>query len=165
MSDLFVISYLIFVHIVLCILMVYVVKLRKHIKCLVVRQINALPANVQPCSDEDVWRQKVVDFITQHLHQSQLQTKDVANAHYMSKRSFQRRFKHTFGVTFGAYLTEVRMALACERLLQNHRVSEVAAMCGYSNLSYFSYSFKQYYGVSPSNFLHQSNRYKLPTKG
>jgi AraC-like DNA-binding protein len=62
-------------------------------------------------------------------------------------------FRKTHGTTVTAYLTEVRLKEAEKMLIGNERtLSEVAAMCGFSDQSYFSKVFSAKMGCTPGDY-------------
>lgn len=67
------------------------------------------------------------------------------NASYLS-----RLFKEETGESFSRYLTSVRMKNAKD-LVSNHDIplSEIGAIVGYTDYSYFIKVFKKYYGITP----------------
>lgn len=57
------------------------------------------------------------------------------------------------GITFNKYLIKVRMEKAKELLkFSNEKVINIATMCGYNEVYYFSHSFKKFTGMSPKEF-------------
>jgi AraC-like DNA-binding protein len=61
------------------------------------------------------------------------------------------------GITPQDLLKEARIKHACQLLRQTDKnISEVAYACGFSDPKYFSRSFKQSMGVSPSDYRDQS---------
>ncbi|CAH0525119.1 helix-turn-helix transcriptional regulator [Vibrio hippocampi] len=166
MTDFLYLCYFVILHLLLVALLVYVLQLRYRLKQRHTVQTSTFSQVQDPAQNDsqitsstpqtsEAWRDKVSSLISQHLHQTGLHTGDIAQMLYMSKRSFQRRFKAEFEMTFGSYLMMVRMTSAKALLQESLLVSEVAARCGYSDLSYFCFCFKQYYGVSPSHYLPQ----------
>lgn len=101
---------------------------------------------------------KAVDFINQHYTES-INLTDVAVAVHLNSEYFCRLFKEETGRNFSNYLANLRLNKAVE-LLRNsdHKVSEIAGLVGYSNLSYFSTLFKKYYGISPFDFRNKNTR-------
>jgi signal transduction histidine kinase/ligand-binding sensor domain-containing protein/CheY-like chemotaxis protein len=71
----------------------------------------------------------------------------------MSHSNFYRKIKNLTGQTGKDILLSMRMKRAKQILTDNQgiRISEVAYMVGYSNPKYFSQSFKEFYGVLPSD--------------
>jgi signal transduction histidine kinase/ligand-binding sensor domain-containing protein/DNA-binding response OmpR family regulator len=70
----------------------------------------------------------------------------------MSHSNFYRKIKNITGQSGKDILLDMRMKRAKQILTDTKgiRVSEVAYMVGYTNPKYFSQSFKDYYGVLPS---------------
>ena len=58
-----------------------------------------------------------------------------------------------YGVTLFEYRTQVRVQEAKNLLLSNrYSITEIAGMCGYSNASKFSATFKKITGVNPREY-------------
>ena len=71
----------------------------------------------------------------------------------MSLSTFKRKFARIYGVPPNKWLLQKRMELAADLLLhQREKPSEVYHKVGYENHSSFTQSFKQIYGVTPSDF-------------
>ena len=66
-------------------------------------------------------------------------------------------FKNTTGKTVKSYITDYRMQQAV-RLLRNPTVpvGDIAVRCGYRNGNYFSFRFKEHFGISPTEYREQS---------
>lgn len=72
-----------------------------------------------------------------------------ANIH-LSYSYFAKLFRVVTGKTFKEYLTGVRLAKAHNILISTSLpITDVAASCGYSNLSYFISEYKKMYGRTP----------------
>ena len=68
----------------------------------------------------------------------------------MSDTYFRRLFVARFGVTPLKHINDLRLARAMELLQADyHTVEEIAYMCGFNNISYFSTFFKKETGFSP----------------
>ena len=71
----------------------------------------------------------------------------------LSARRFGTLFKAQYGTTPGKYLTALRIAAAKKAIVSSElSVKQVAEACGFSDLYYFSKSFKKETGVSPTDF-------------
>ncbi|MDE7440025.1 MAG: helix-turn-helix transcriptional regulator [Clostridia bacterium] len=71
----------------------------------------------------------------------------------------RKLFKKETGATPYEYLLKERMALAQQLILSgisnkfsSYTISQISEACGYSEPLYFSRVFKQYFGVSPSEY-------------
>ncbi|MCL2035507.1 MAG: response regulator [Oscillospiraceae bacterium] len=73
------------------------------------------------------------------------------NANYLSSM-----FKKTCGISIIQYITSCRMEQAQSLLkTENLKLADICEQVGYNDVFYFSRKFKQYYGVSPSNFIRE----------
>jgi AraC-like DNA-binding protein len=71
----------------------------------------------------------------------------------LSSFHFCRLFKNISGKTLSEYVNGVRISKAEKLLLEsNYSIGEVASLCGYNDINYFSRVFKQHRNLSPSQF-------------
>ncbi|KGY12967.1 AraC family transcriptional regulator [Vibrio tubiashii] len=108
---------------------------------------------------KDPWLAKVVQLVEENYADPEFGTSAAAKMLYVSERSLQRRLKAMIEKTFTEYLTEVRLDIACRRLLAGGKVSDVAFECGFNDPSYFSQRFKHRFGMSPTQFVEDQSRY------
>lgn len=80
-----------------------------------------------------------------------LNMNELAEMCNLSYSHFKRLFIAQFGISPKKYIINLKMEYALT-LLKNHRVSigQVAEMCGYENVYYFSNAFKSYFGYPPT---------------
>jgi two-component system response regulator YesN len=92
-------------------------------------------------------------YIEQGYSDPDLQLEHVANHVFINASYLRAVFKKEFGLTLSDYVTQYRMKKAKELLGRGTmRLSDIAERVGYSDASYFSKSFKKYYGYSPSEY-------------
>ena len=92
----------------------------------------------------------VLRLIRNH-YQEEISLDDMAASAHMNKRYFCRYFREMMGKTPIQYLNYYRIECACELLSASERtVSEVAAACGFNNISYFVRVFGAHKGTTPS---------------
>lgn len=77
----------------------------------------------------------------------------------MSRARFAEYFHQVVGTTPAAYLTELRLGLAEDYLLQGKRVSQTADMVGYASASALSRAFTNRRGSSPKAW---AKHYRVP---
>ena len=76
----------------------------------------------------------------------------VARALGMSKRTLSRRLQEQ-GITYRDLVDKLRASLAkCYLKDRNLRMSEIAYLLGYSDLSAFDHAFRRWTGKPPSKF-------------
>lgn len=88
----------------------------------------------------------------QNNYMNEVKLSTVAKNASVSAEHLSRLFKKETGFGFNEYLTILRLQKA-EFMLRNEpgrAVCEVAYACGFNDGNYFSYKFKESYGVSPS---------------
>jgi len=102
-------------------------------------------------SVDDTFLQKVIAFITEHLDNELLSVEDIASHVGFSRAQLHRKLKALTNKSAGQLVNEIRLNKAKQMLVQKiGSVSEVAYSVGYSNMSYFTKSFKTKFGVLPS---------------
>ena len=78
----------------------------------------------------------------------------IALEYGMSQKRFREIFKKTMQMTPKSYSIEKRLLKAKELLeTGKYKVNEVAYMCGYDDVFYFSKLFKKKEGISPKNYV------------
>lgn len=88
----------------------------------------------------------------EHNFQNEIQLEELAvNRYYMNSSYLSRLFKKKVGISFSVYLTDVRMKKAKEYLqsMVELNVSDIADLVGYSDLSYFIKTYRDYFGETP----------------
>lgn len=92
--------------------------------------------------------------IIERDYDKKLSVKGVAEILYTSESHLMHEFKEQTGKTFNNCLTDFRILKAEELLLEgNMRVNEVAFAVGYTDVKYFGQVFKEYHGMTPSEFI------------
>lgn len=79
-----------------------------------------------------------------------------------SESYFCHSFKSCTGYTPFAYLNRLRILNSCELLTQTgKKITEIASLCGFNNVSYFNRTFYKMTGTSPSAYR-RKQRHSLP---
>ena len=104
-------------------------------------------------NSELAYVRKVKDYIRQHYADPNLTVLQLANEMHLSKNYIGSLFKKETGVSISSYLNKTRMEKAKE-LLKNpvNHVSEVGFLVGFDNTDYFTRKFKDYAGMTPSEY-------------
>lgn len=91
-------------------------------------------------------------YIEQH-YMDNITVEKLANLGYMSKTSFNRRFKNEIGITPIEYLIEVRIKLSKLMLKRkDNPMTDIAMRCGFGSSAHFSSCFQKHVGISPSEY-------------
>ncbi len=85
----------------------------------------------------------------------QISLKQVSRIVHMTEPAFCRFFKHRTNKTFFDFLIELRIAHACQLLLQPEKmgVAEVSEASGFQSISHFNRKFKKTMSLSPSQYV------------
>lgn len=82
---------------------------------------------------------------------------EFADRYFFSHEYLSRLFKSTYHLGISEYLTSVRMERAASLLKDPAiRITEIASRVGYPDNTYFSKAFRNYFGVSPSEYRSRS---------
>jgi DNA-binding response OmpR family regulator len=101
---------------------------------------------------EDTFMMKVRSIMEAHLDNDQFGIRELCLEIGMSRAQLYRKFKSLTDTTVNDYLMNFRLFKAKELLLNSGlNVSEVAYETGFKNLSHFSRSFKESFGVTPGS--------------
>jgi len=96
---------------------------------------------------------KVFEFIDNNYN-NKICVTNLANIAHVSTYYFCRIFKQMTGKTITEYINEVRLKKSIELLKSgNVNITEIAIICGFNDVNYFSRLFKKKYGVSPTKFV------------
>lgn len=89
-------------------------------------------------------------FINQHFSDD-ITAEECSRYVHMSYSYFSRSFKRLTGQTFTDYLNVTRINRAEKALASTKKsITEIAADCGFNNVSYFIAKFKEKKGITPS---------------
>jgi AraC family transcriptional regulator len=96
---------------------------------------------------------KAVEHIEENLNED-LSLEKLAAVSTYSPFHFQRLFKEMIGETPAGYVKRLRLENAAHLLIyeQTLTITQIAYMCGFSSLSYFTFSFQGYFKTSPKSW-------------
>ncbi len=108
------------------------------------------PIYAPSLNDENVGKiDAVKSWIMERLERT-IRLEDVSREARMSPKSFSRFFKKNTGKAFIPYVNELRIGLACRRLIESDAsVAEICFASGFNNLSNFNRRFREVKGMSP----------------
>lgn len=96
---------------------------------------------------------KVRNAVEAHLGESGFEVEDLCKELGMSRTNLHRKLKALTDSSATEFMRKLRLERATQLLREGkHSVSEVAYQVGFESLSYFSKSFQDEWGVSPSEY-------------
>lgn len=104
-------------------------------------------------ADED-FVMKLNALIHKHIAEPKLNVAFIAVEMGMSRSSLYNKMKELLNIGVNDYINRLKLEKAAEMLISQPEISiaDIAAGVGFSSQRYFATSFKQYKGVSPSEF-------------
>lgn len=97
----------------------------------------------------------IIAYINENFREK-IPLTEIAKHFHMSHKYFCRFFKNSFNKTFVEYLNDVRIENSVSLLNEkNISITEAAISCGFSNMSYFTHTFKKKMGCTPSQYKKQ----------
>ena len=102
-------------------------------------------------SDESIG--KLVKYYVKQNLDRKITLSDIALSLHCSTVTLTEHFKAEFGITIMDYVTKKRMELSEKLLLSTDEpLRVVSSLSGFSDVEYFSRTFKKYYGTSPASW-------------
>lgn len=99
-----------------------------------------------------------IDYIENHFLTEKFSVVYLADLCNISESYLKKLFIKKFGVPPTKYIIQLKINYACDLLHSGlYNITQVSTMCGYSDVYYFSHQFKEYIGISPTDFI---NKYK-----
>lgn len=99
----------------------------------------------------------VLDFVSANFSEKITLGIIAHNLHY-SENFILRKFKEEIHMNFSEYLTRYRITKAIEMIrAAEHKLPEIAELCGFSEYKYFRVVFARYVGCTPKEFSQMLN--------
>jgi signal transduction histidine kinase/ligand-binding sensor domain-containing protein/DNA-binding response OmpR family regulator len=108
-------------------------------------------------SADEQLMERIMNVINQHLDDPSLSVEMLSTEVGISRVHIHRKMKELTNQTTRDFIKNIRLQQAATLMEQNAglSVSDVAYKVGFSNLSHFSTSFKEKYGLSPKDYMEQ----------
>ncbi|WP_239060767.1 two-component regulator propeller domain-containing protein [Bacteroides sp. 519] len=108
---------------------------------------------IEKKSNDDILMEKIMKTINEHLADSSLNVEMLAASVGMSRVHMHRKLKELTGQSARDFIKSIRLKQAATLLREDGlTVSEVAYAIGFTNVSHFSNSFKEFTGMSPTEY-------------
>lgn len=125
--------------------------------------LSVLLFDLSKYENDDCYNQHITE-ITSYINKNYFQInsiEQIAEHFYISKYHLCRIFKDALQMTLIDYINGVKIKNACHYIeASNKNFLEIAKLCGFNSLSYFSTVFKKTTGQTPSEY-EKNSRNKL----
>lgn len=109
-------------------------------------------------SNDEILMDRIMRVVNKHLDDPELNVEMLASEVGLSRVHVHRKLKELTNLSTRDFIKNIRLQQAASLLEQNKKmtISEVAYAVGYTNLSHFSNSFREKYGMSPKEYMNKS---------
>ena len=110
-------------------------------------------SSIAHSKSDEMFMKKIMDYVYDHIEDTELDVDDIAKAMYMSRATLYRKLKGISELSPNDFIRLCRLKRAAELLKENvYKVNEVAYIVGFSSPSYFSKCFQKQFGVLPKDY-------------
>lgn len=103
-------------------------------------------------ADEELM-ENLMNIVKEKLSDSEFTIEQLSEDLAMSRTQLHRRIKDITGLSAGRFVQNLRMQRAVDLLKENNlNVAQIAQAVGFSTSSHFSTTFKNHFGLTPSEF-------------
>ena len=99
--------------------------------------------------------QEILEYVVENLS-SPPTVAALAEKCDVCQAKFYRDFKETMGITYKRYLTTIRQNNARLMLNRGESIIRTSLECGYCSEAHFIKAFREYWGMTPGEFIHQT---------
>ena len=95
-----------------------------------------------------------IDYVESHFLDKKIMAEDLTAHCDISYPYIKKLFVKKFGLSPIKYSIQLKINYACDLLKSEiYTISQVAAICGYKDVYFFSRQFKEYVGITPTEFI------------
>ena len=127
------------------------------------KQVEEKIVKIERKSNDEILMEKIMKTINEHLDDPTLNVEMLAANAGMSRVHMHRKLKELTNQSARDFIRNIRLKQAATLLVEKKlTVSEVAYATGFSNISHFSSSFKELYGMSPKEYKDNEALHRAP---
>ena len=126
---------------------------RKKLQQKYARKVLLSPSEVDLKSPDEVFIQRALQVVDNHLSNSDFTVEAFQQEMGMSRMQLHRKLKGLTNFSASEFIRDLRLQRASDLLgINGMNVTEVAYGCGFNSTSYFTQCFKEKFGETPSNY-------------
>lgn len=110
-------------------------------------------------SGDEKLMERIMKVVNEHLSDPDFNVDSLATEVGLSRVHIYRKLKELTNLSAREFIKNIRLQQAATLLKENNglTVSEIAYATGFSNLSSFSFSFREKYGIAPTEYKEQNS--------
>lgn len=112
------------------------------------------PPKIMVNSLDEEWMENALAVVKKHLSDDKFSTDIFAREMLMSRTSLYTKMKALTRESVKEFIRRIRLNTAAEMILRNeHSIVEISFLVGFATPSYFTTSFKKYFGCQPTEYI------------
>lgn len=132
------------------------IEIRKRLKLIYYKKLSPESFDAVPESPDEKLIQRIIKIVSKELANPAFGVEELSKSVGLSRMHLYRKMTEITQQTPVEFIRNTRLAKAASLLDQNKfYVSEVAFMTGFTEMSYFRRIFKDFYGVTPSEYANR----------
>lgn len=127
---------------------------RQRMKDFFGKKVTLVPTETEIDSLDEKFLNQAMELVEANINKEVLNRDFMADALAMSPSSLYRKIKLLTGLTTNAFIRSIRLKRAAQLLQSSqYNISEIAFMVGFNDQKYFRNSFREQFGMNPSEYL------------
>jgi DNA-binding response OmpR family regulator len=133
-----------------------IIQSRKRYQSRFIQEPAASIKEIAPTALDEKFLKKAYQVVERNIENADLDANDFAIAVGMSRAQVYRKITAITGQSVKEFIRIIRLKKAAELLMtQDDNITEIAFKVGFNSAAYFTKSFTDYYGVSPTKYVAQ----------
>lgn len=140
-----------------------ILKARHHYKTKILHGNNhkITPRQVEEINADEAFMKQVMNIIETNIAEVNFNINDLCKEIGISRMQLYRKLKANISMSANELIRHVRLQRAAQLIKQEqHSISEITYMVGFTDLQYFRSCFKKQFGINPSEYQQQAARKK-----
>jgi len=132
---------------------------REQLKQLFKRELTIGPSEIVVDSSDEKLLNRIIKVMNENISNPDFGVEELGREVGLSRTHLYRKLKQLTKFTAIEFVRNMRLQRAGQLFRQHKRyVAEVVYMSGFKELSYFRKIFKEFYGMSPQEYINNSNK-------
>ena len=99
---------------------------------------------------------RIMEVVNKNLSNPDFSVEQLADLVGVSRTQLHRKVKNITGVSAGRFIHNIRMRQAATLLSQKGmNIAEISDMVGFNTRTHFATAFKNFYGMTPTEYIRQ----------
>ncbi|MBN1185057.1 MAG: tetratricopeptide repeat protein [Bacteroidales bacterium] len=130
--------------------------LRKKLREKYHRSIEVVPSEVTSTSVDERFLSKLLSVVEENMADPEFSVDKLCSLVAVSRANLHKKLKALLDQSATEFINSIRLKRAAQLIKQKSgTISEIAYDVGFSNISYFTRTFKKYFNILPSQFMEE----------